>query len=101
MTTYYNTPSEPSVTLVTGTKGFPEISFFKTNLLLPKIANSNHTDRFKDINLFNSVKEKGENYEHLLNLTDGYMNASLFNMLNIYELLDLAENTPDIIEDPS
>lgn len=102
MTNNYNNPPEPSVTKVSnGVKGYPEISYFKSEFMDPQIKGTDHEARFKDIKMYVSTKEMGVNYEHLLNLTDGYMNASLYNLQNVYMMLELAGNTPDIIEDPT
>lgn len=65
-----NTPSEPSVALVSNTvAGYPEISYFKQSYLLQNV-NSENKDIFSSIYLYNNMSDPNSNYEYLFNLTN-------------------------------
>jgi hypothetical protein len=95
-----------SVIYVTDTAvGYPEMSFFKSNLFLPNIMPAYQT-MFADIVLYNDTRDGDVNYEYLFNLTnstggDEPEPSSLFNVDTLKQLISLGQNTKDIVNDTS
>lgn len=86
-TGYYtkvDTPSEPSIALVSNTvTGYPEIGYFKNYYMLPNINDANKLI-FNDVQLYNNMSDPYSNYEYLFNLTNAEGNdpdsSSFFNI---------------------
>ena len=73
-----------SVTKVVETvTGYPEINYFIKNNFTETIKGTPNEAIFDGVKLFVSQQNDTENYEHLFNLTEGYLEMSLFNITTL------------------